>query len=63
MNKQTNFEFLSMAELSRIANNEGEDPAIRQSALAKLNAREMKHFGGTRFARYPVRVSNYVPGL
>ena len=48
-----------MADLSRIANNEGEDIAIRRSALAKLDSRETRYC--KTIERQPIR--NYAPGL
>jgi hypothetical protein len=61
MNKQK-LELMSMEELSRLANNEGEDHALRCQALEMLNRRERRYFGHC----YPgnvCRVYNYAKGL
>jgi len=53
-------EFMSMADLDRLARNEGEDKTLRHQALEVLTRRERRLCaGGSR----PSRVYNYAKGL
>jgi hypothetical protein len=54
-------ELMSMEQLSRLANNQGEDKALRHQALEMLNRRERRYFG--KHYHYSSRVLNYAEGL